>query len=274
MVGFLPQVFLNCLLAMDSWKFYDIIHRHHTVMNPVNETRLDRLFDLMDLKRTARVLDIGCGKGEMLIRLAEKFHVKSVGVDKSRYCIREAEERKRQRVPQSDLKFLEMDGAQYKSETGESSDLSMCIGATWIYGGYRNTVKALAQMTKPSGFVMVGEPFWRKSPSQEYLQHEGLSADSFGTHQGNVATGESEGLQAVYTLVSSEEDWDKYEGLHWYAATEYAVNNPQDPDLEELATRVSREKQSYLRWGRETLGWAIYLFRKMNSPAKDKSPLT
>ena len=247
---------------MDSWKFYDIIHRHHTVMNPVNETRLDRLYGLVELRRGSRVVDIGCGKGEMLIRLAEKNHVKGVGVDKSPYCIREAGERKRHRVPRSDLKFLELDGAQYKMELGESSDLAMCIGASWIYGGYRNTVKALARMTSPSGFVMIGEPFWRRAPPEEYLQHEGLSADSFDTHQGNVATGEAEGMSAVYTLVSSEEDWDMYEGLHWFAAAEYAINNPKDPDLKELAARVSKGKESYLRWGRETLGWAIYLFRK------------
>ena len=259
---------------MDSWKFYDIIHRHHTVMNPVNETRLDRLYDLMELNRGARVVDVGCGKGEMLIRLAEKYHIEGVGVDKSPYCIREASERKRQRTPWSDLKFLELDGAQYKAETGKSSDLAMCIGASWIYGGYSNTVKALARMTRPLGFVMVGEPFWRRNPPQEYLQHAGLLTESFDTHEGNVATGEPEGLRAVYTLVSSEEDWDMYEGLHWYAAAEYAITNPQDPDLEELAARVSKERESYLRWGRETLGWAIYLFREMNIPTKDNSRST
>jgi cyclopropane fatty-acyl-phospholipid synthase-like methyltransferase len=68
---------------MDSWKFYDIIHRHHKVMNPVNEDRLNRLYDLLELKQGARVTGIGCGKGKMLIRLAEKYHIKGVGVDKS-----------------------------------------------------------------------------------------------------------------------------------------------------------------------------------------------
>ena len=253
---------------MDNWKFYDIIHQHHTVMNPVNEDRLESLYDLLELKQATRVTDIGCGKGEMLIRLAEKYHVKGVGVDKSPYCIREADESRRKRVPRADLKFLEIDGSQYKPEKGETPDLTMCIGATWIYGGYRNTIRALAGMTKPSGFVMVGEPFWRKTPPQEYLKSQELSADSFYTHHGNVATGESEGLRTVYTLVSSEEDWDRYESLHWYAAAEYALAKPGDPDLEELSASVLKERESYLRWGREILGWAIYLFRKMKVPTK------
>jgi len=248
---------------MDRWKYYDIVHQRHSVMNPVDETKLGRLYDLLELNPSARVIDIGCGKGEMLIGLAEKYDIKGLGIDKSPYCVREAEKRKRQRVPQADLRFLETDGAHYKPETGESSDLAMCIGATWIYGGYRNTVRALGGMTKSSGFVMVGEPFWRTSPPQEYLQSEGLLADSFDTHHGNVTTGESEGLRLAFTLVSSKEDWNRSEGLHWSAAAEYALAHPEDTDLEELLARDSKERESYLRWGRDTLGWAIYLFRKM-----------
>lgn len=116
-------------VAMDRWKYYDIIHQRHSLMNPVDETRLERLYDLLELKPNARVIDIGCGKGEMLIRLAEKYQIKGLGIDKSPYCVREAEKRKRQRVPNAELKFLEMDGAQYKPGTGEGSDLAMCIGA-------------------------------------------------------------------------------------------------------------------------------------------------
>ncbi len=248
---------------MDRWKYYDIIHQRHSLMNPVDETKLERLYDLLELKPNASVIDIGCGKGEMLIRLAEKYDIKGLGIDKSPYCVREAEKGKRQRVPQADVRFLEMDGAHYKAESGESSHLAMCIGATWIYGGYRNTVRALGGMTRSSAFVMVGEPFWRTNPPREYLQSEGLSVDSFGTHHGNATTGESEGLRLVYTVVSSQEDWDRSEGLHWSTAAEYALAHPEDTDLEELLARDSKERESYLRWGRDTLGWAIYLFRKM-----------
>lgn len=246
---------------MDSWKYYDIVHKHHSLMNPIDEGRLDDLLDLLALAPGASVIDIGCGKGEMLIRLVEKYKVKGVGIDLSPYSIREAEKRKLERVPGADFKFLEMDGAEYKPEA-EKSDLTMCIGASWIYKGYKNTLRALAGMTRPFGYVMSGEPFWRKKPSVAYLRHSEYKRNSFNTHHGNVAVGEALGLAPVYALVSSEGAWDKYESLHWFAAREYAVSNPEDPDLRELLSRDRRDRESFLRYERDILGWAVYLFRK------------
>ena len=37
--------------------------------------------------------------------------------------------------------------------------------------------------------------------------------------------------------------------------------HPDDPDLPELLERVAKDKSVYLRWGRDTVGWAIYVFR-------------
>ncbi len=61
--------------------------------------------------------------------------------------------------------------------------------------------------------------------------------------------------------MSSKDDWDRYEGLQWYATTEYARTHPDDSDLAEVVERVSKARAAYLRWGRDTLGWAIYMFR-------------
>ncbi|MFO7743503.1 MAG: class I SAM-dependent methyltransferase, partial [Anaerolineae bacterium] len=81
-------------------------------------------------------------------------------------------------------------------------------------------------------------------------------------HDGNVTVGQELGLELVYTLVSNQDDWDRYEGLQWYAAEVWASRHPDDPDVEEVLERVRHDKQAYLRWGRETMGWAIYVFKK------------
>jgi SAM-dependent methyltransferase len=247
---------------MDMWKFYDITHREHLICNPTSEEKLDRLVELLRLPVGVRVVDIACGKGEFLTRLAEAYGASCVGIDLSPFFVAEAESRLRARAPGASVVFLQMDGANFEPDEVRSFTVASCIGASWIYGGYAGTLDALTRMVVPGGWVIAGEPCWLQEPCEEYLQAIGAAREAFGTHVGNVELGELRGLELVHTLVSSQDDWDRYEGLQWYAATEYARSHPEDPELPELLSRVAKERAAYLRWGRDTLGWAIYVFRR------------
>ena len=68
-----------------------------------------------------------------------------------------------------------------------------------------------------------------------------------------MEAGDRQGAELVQAIVSSQDDWDRYEGLQWFAAAEYARTHPDDPDLAKVSERVSRAKGAYLRWGRDTL---------------------
>ena len=63
--------------------------------------------------------------------------------------------RKQKHVPNSAIDFVEMDGAKYQPESYESFDLAMCIGASFVYGGYRETMRVLKKMTKPKGLIAI-----------------------------------------------------------------------------------------------------------------------
>jgi SAM-dependent methyltransferase len=247
---------------MDTWKYFDITHREHVVCNPTSLAKLDELIGLLRLQPGSRVLEIACGKGELLVRLTERYGISGIGVDKSPYFMADAQAKHKQRVPDADPVFLEMDGADYRPESAESFDLTLCLGASWIFDGHRGTVTALAAMTKPGGLIVVGEPYWITEPAPEYLAAINQQREVFSTHAGNVAIGEALGLTLIYTLVSSQDDFDRYEGLQWYAANQYALAHPDDPDVAELLEKVNGGKRAYLTWGRDTLGWAIYVFRK------------
>jgi hypothetical protein len=224
--------------------------------------KVEELIALLRLRPGDRVLEIATGKGEFIIRLGEQYGIEGIGVDLSSYYIADAREKHQQRAPGAQLRFLEMDGADYEPEEPESFDLVACIGASWIYGGHRGTLMALNGMAAPSGWVVVGEPYWRREPAAEHLEVIGEERSAYGTHYENVKVGQELGLKPVYTLVSDQDDWDRYEGLQWYAAERWASQHPDDPDLAEVMERVEQDRENYLRWGRETFGWAIYVFRK------------
>ena len=162
---------------------------------------------------------------------------------------------------ETSAEIVEGDGAGYPGEP-ESFDLAACLGASWIWGGLRATLQALSSWAKPDGLVLVGEPFWVRDPSAEHVRAAGLIPSSFGSHPGNVQTGLDLGLGLLHTVVSSPEDWDRYHGYQWYAAERYARENPDDPDVSELIAKVRELQSHYLQWGREEIGWAVYLYMK------------
>jgi trans-aconitate methyltransferase len=245
-----------------SWKFFDITHKYHTILNPSSPEKLDRLVSLFRLEPDAKVLEIATGKGELITRIIEQYGVSGVAVDLSPDFSKLARARFAERIPAADITYLEMDGADYRPEEPESFDLTLCLGASWIWNGHRGTLEALKAMTKPGGLIAVGEPFWLQEPSPEFLKMVDYEKETFDTHYENFKTGEALGLNLLYTIVSDDYDWDNYYSLYWYAGDEYTRTHPDDPDLPEFKKWLADGREQYLRWERDAMGWAIYLFRK------------
>lgn len=245
---------------MDIWKYFGITHRDHLVCNPTSSAKLDELVELLPLQPRSRVLDIACGKAELLLRIAERHGASGIGVDISPYEVKAARQRIAARELESRIEIVESGGAEYGAAPG-SFDLAMCIGATWVWGGYRGTITALKKIAAPGGLIAIGEPFKMKEPSEDYVASDPEFVPTLVTHAENIAIAQGEGLTLLYSLVSNQDDWDRYEGLQTRAAELYVIEHPDDPDGEELLTRRHKDDTMYLNWARDTLNWAIYLFR-------------
>jgi SAM-dependent methyltransferase len=253
---------------MDRWKYLAIIHRYHLFCNPISAEKIDELVGLLRLPPRPRVLEIACGKGELLCRIVERWDARGVGVELYPGWVAEARAKADERGLRERIEIVEGDGARFEAPL-ESFGATICLGASWIFGGHAGTISALARWTEPGGIIVVGEPFWKRDPSPEHLRAARLERDSMGTHLGNIEAGAREGVLFLHAIVSSPDDWDRYEGYHRYAAEMYAAENPGDPDLKELLAVTRRYREdAYLRWGREEMGWAVYLFRKPDTSGR------
>jgi ubiquinone/menaquinone biosynthesis C-methylase UbiE len=143
-----------------------------------------------------------------------------------------------------------------------SFDLAVCIGSTHALGGYPETLRALAGLVRPGGHVLVGQGYWKRDPDPEYLARLGTTPDEMTAHEGNVTAGVAAGLEPAGAWTSRVEDWDRYESLYAETVERFAAAQPEDPDTPAMLERIRGWRETYRRWGRDTLGFGLYLFRQ------------
>lgn len=244
---------------MNQLKYGTISHQGLRYNNPFSIAKIEEVIELLGLDSAATVLDIGSGKAELLIRLIERYQVKALGLELDPSCIQEAHEQAVERIPTDRLELRACDAQMFDVEPA-SFDFASCLGACHIYGGFRPTLERLAYYVRPGGQVLLGDGYWKQEPTQEYLTALETTRDELQTHAENVATGVSLGLVPMYACVCNEDEWDRFEWLRMYER--YASRKPDDPGLPALIAHLHAWRDIYLRWGRDTLGFGLYLFQK------------
>jgi len=245
---------------MNTDKFSAIAHRDHDYCNPVAAAKIERILDLMPLDALSRVLDLGCGRAELALRIVERFGSTIVAVERSPYMLDAARERAEWTGALAKLHLDDRDIRAFRADP-ETFHLSVMLGAGGIDGGIAGICRTLKGWTKPGGYVLVGEGYWKQKPSGDYLTAlGGGDAVALLDHRGNVQAGIDAGLVPLHAVVASDDEWDEYEWKYARAIERYAGEQPNDPDVPAMLERIRRWRDAYLRWGRDTLGFGVYLF--------------
>lgn len=226
---------------------------------PLGFEKADRLIDVLALSAVDRVIDIGCGTGEFLVRLVDETGAAGVGIDIDPLLIDAAQQKAADRLPANcSIEFRKAD-IQQEPLAENGFDLAICIGATHAFGmGEEAYPQALAQMgriVRPGGQLLIGCGYWKQPPAQGYLDLLGDTPGIYHTHAENVWFAERRGLIPLYTAVSNEDEWDHFEGQHWQRVERDATAD------EGQLQQMRGWRDGYLRWGRETMGFGFYLFR-------------
>jgi hypothetical protein len=135
----------------------------------------------------------------------------------------------------------------------ESFDAALCLGASFVWGTMTEAAPRLAATVRPRGGVAIGEPFWRQPPTDP-----GDYVDLAQT----VQRFERAGLALTGLIASSEDDWDRYESLHWRAVEEWLADHAADPIAPEFRRRHESYRRDYMTENRALLGWAIFVGRR------------
>jgi SAM-dependent methyltransferase len=235
---------------MDRADASRIAHGELRLWNPLSEAALDETIALLEPPPGGRVLDVACGRAEVLRRVAERFEVEATGYDSDAALIESGP---------PGLELLVRD-----TPPPGRFDVVLCIAASHALGAFPDALGALRELVRPGGELLLGEGYWRLPPSSEYLDAlGGASADELPDYSGLMRAAEQNGLTPLHSSVASEADWDRYEWRLILNAERWAATNPDDPGADVLRERArSARERMTMPGGRETLGFALVLLRR------------
>jgi SAM-dependent methyltransferase len=240
---------------MDRNDWTQIAHEGIDLMNPLPAAKLDEVLAVLELEHGARVIDLGCGKGELLRRLAARHEIRGVGIDRSPTLLEEA----RRRAP-AGVTYIVADLTAFA--TGAPFDLAASLGAS--VGGYKPTLARLAGHLRPGGLALLGEGYWRREPDAAYLEALGATRDEMPDYPGLFAAAAEAGLEPRYAVTASTDDFDRYEWSWSLNGERYAAAHPDEPGVDEFLAFIRNGRRRYVELGgRDTLGFGVFLFERV-----------
>ena len=244
---------------VDPMDLYTIAERDIELVNPMSPEKVLLVGKMLGMAPGKTVIDFGAGYAEPLSLWAGEFGISGVGIELRKACCERARRKIAQKQLSDRLRIVHADASKYKFKRG-GHDIAVCLGASFIWGGFGPTVRKLVRAVLPGGKIAVGEPHWNKTPApREYLKR--FEGYSFFTEHELLRLARLEGYDFECIVRSSLDDWDRYETGNWRGLHLWLEENPGHPDRKQVIGWLQKNQEEYLRWGREYLGWAIYIMR-------------
>ncbi|MDH6217970.1 SAM-dependent methyltransferase [Streptomyces pseudovenezuelae] len=234
-----------------------IAHAGHPIKSPLDDDSVRRLLERGAPRGDERVLDLGCGGGEWLLRaLTTRPHLHAEGVDISEDALAQAREAANRLGVEERLVLHRQEAAGFTS--AQPFDLVLSVGAAHAFGGLLPTLVAARKHLAPGGRVLIGDGLWEREPSQEAIEMLGDFSDLATTVDRVVA----DGWTPVDGHVSTRRELDDYEWACWGTLAAWALDHPADPDSADVLATATTRRSEWLRVYRDSWGFVSLVLRR------------
>jgi SAM-dependent methyltransferase len=238
-----------------SWP-WEVVERDHELQNPTSAEKIRLVGEYMRLDDRTRVLDVACGKGGPARILAATYGCRVHGIEIRPTFAEQAREQAAAAGLDALIEVETADAAKVQLQP-ESFDAALCLGAAFVWGTIADAAAALRPVVPDGAYVAIGEPFWRAWPLPD-----GVDPREFVPLPETAARFSDAGFGLTGIVAASEDDWDRYESLHWRAVEEWLAEQPRGAEGDEVRSRHERRREDHLSYERALLGWAIFVGRK------------
>jgi SAM-dependent methyltransferase len=235
----------------------NLAHSAHPVKAPLADPTVHRLLDRALPRDGGRVLDLGCGTAEWLLRALEtRPGLHAVGVDTSESSLELARAAAERRGVADRLELHAQKAEEYTPDA--PFDLVLSVGAAHAFGGLLPTLAAARPLLAPSGSVLIGDGYWQAEPTPEAVEMLGEFTD-LATTVDRVAAA---GWIPVDGHASTREELDTYEWTLWGTVAAWALDHPGHPDSAELLAFSHTRRDEWLHSYRDSFGFLTLVLRR------------
>ena len=239
------------------------LHDDLTFLAPLSQERAGRLVAFLTGDDPSTVLDVGCGWGELLLRVLEAAPgATGTGLDLDEPALAAAREAAEHRGVAHRATFEARDA---REATGRV-DAVTCIGASQIWGpateenqplDYAAALTGLHALLRRGGRLVYGEGFWSAPPTRAATAPLAGRDDEYVPLAALVELAEAHGFALVAAHAATLDEWDSFEsGFTAGYARWLAEHEPDDPDAEEVRRLAARQHTAYFGGYRGILGLA------------------
>lgn len=229
---------------MDRRRFSTIAHAEHQFAAPISEDRARMLMRVAGVGPGTRVLDIGAGFGGWAA-LAVEMGAEVVAFEPNPAFVA------RGRTLGPRVKWMD---CNYDDELVANAifDTVLLVGASHALGGLEAGLPEIDRVLKAGGRALIGDGYWQRDPDPAYLEVLGATPDELPTLNQLCARVP----RLAFLTTSTSEEWDHYEGLYRSTMLRWLGENTGDPEAAEFRAHSDRWFEAYVRYGRNTLGFA------------------
>lgn len=179
----------------------------HALGAPLSERRAASLVARLPLAPGRHVLQLGCGRGELLMRVVESHPAATgTGVDRRRAELDAARREASRRRLSERVELVEADPVTFD----DRGDVVVCLGTAGAWGGATRALRALRERVEPGGRLLFGDHFWERPPGAEARRAFG----ELPTLSGLVHVAEAAGFRVELAEPSTREEWEAFEASH------------------------------------------------------------
>jgi cyclopropane fatty-acyl-phospholipid synthase-like methyltransferase len=228
-------------------------HTYLDFNSPMSDERAARLIEGLAVAPQYQVLDLGCGWGEFLLRVAKSEPAcRATGIDADAEAVKRGQRNASDRGL-DDRVTLEVDDI---SACEAVAHVVIAIGVSHAWGGTQPMLAALKKAVRPGGQVLIGDGIWRHPPTDAALQALQATADDFLSLVAIVDASIASGFRVLSVSEANDDEWDDFESRWCSGYERWLLANADHPEAPAAREHVDDHRTRWLHGYRGVLGFA------------------